>query len=207
MDNATLTKSRMMYARVLVDMTLAGGFPEELFFSNEHDHFITQCVQYDWLPSWCTKCEKLVHVVDGCRLCSKTTQLQVDENGFRPLRKTFQAKVGSKTKGAAVIGQKDDLGVGTDECEDNRVATDIPAFVQHPIEADSNLPTADDLLDQQACVAADVSFPSSSNSMVSKSSLILHNGFNVLSMECDIYELDNSSVVIALGADSIEDNN
>lgn len=31
-DTATLTRSRMMYARVLVDMTLADGFPSKLFF-------------------------------------------------------------------------------------------------------------------------------------------------------------------------------
>ena len=30
-DNVTLTKARMMYARVLVNMSLADGFTEELF--------------------------------------------------------------------------------------------------------------------------------------------------------------------------------
>ena len=55
-DKATLTKTRMMYARVLVDMNVADGFPEELFFSNENKELITQLVPYNWLPSWCTKC-------------------------------------------------------------------------------------------------------------------------------------------------------
>ena len=97
-DNATLTKSRMMYARVLVDMTLADSFPEELFFSNEHEQLITQRVQYDWLPTWCTKCAQFGHVVDSCRVGSKASRLQVDENGFRPLRKAFQSR-GNKQGG------------------------------------------------------------------------------------------------------------
>lgn len=41
-DNAILTKSRLMYARVLVDMNISEGFPEELIYSNEHDELITQ---------------------------------------------------------------------------------------------------------------------------------------------------------------------
>lgn len=91
-DIATLTKSRMMYARVLVDMSLADGFPEELFFSNEHEQLITQCVQYDCLPTWCTKCAQFGHVSESCRIGVKAARLQADENSFRPLMKAFQAK-------------------------------------------------------------------------------------------------------------------
>lgn len=36
-DNATITKSRMMFARVMIDMNVEDGFLEELYFSNEHD--------------------------------------------------------------------------------------------------------------------------------------------------------------------------
>lgn len=60
-DNATLTMSRLMYAS---DMTLADGFPEELYFSNEHDQLITQRVQLDWTSSWCTKRAQFGHVVE-----------------------------------------------------------------------------------------------------------------------------------------------
>lgn len=88
-NNATLTKTRLMYARVLVDMNLADGFPEELFFSNEHDQLITQRVQYDWTPTWCTECKQFGHGMETCKLGSKAAQPQVDENGFRPLKKTF----------------------------------------------------------------------------------------------------------------------
>lgn len=82
-----------MFARVLVDMNLADGFPVELYFSNEHYQLITQRVQYDWIPTWCTKCAQFGHVVDSCRLESKMSQLQVDEDGFRSVRKTFKPRI------------------------------------------------------------------------------------------------------------------
>lgn len=46
-DKATLTKTRMMYARLLLDMNISEGFPEELFFSNEYGELVAQQVQYN----------------------------------------------------------------------------------------------------------------------------------------------------------------
>lgn len=65
-DQATLTKSRLMYARVLVDMNVLEGFPEELFYSNEHDELIAQQVQYNWVPVWCTNCSQFGHIHSDC---------------------------------------------------------------------------------------------------------------------------------------------
>lgn len=67
-ENATLTKTRLMYARVLVDMNVSDGFSEELYFSNEHDELISQRVQYDWTPTWCSKCAHFGHVAVDCRV-------------------------------------------------------------------------------------------------------------------------------------------
>lgn len=61
-------------------------------------------------------------MVDSCRLGSKANQLQVDENGFRPLRKAFRVKVGPKSKGDAAAGQKVTSGLHTGECEGSRAA-------------------------------------------------------------------------------------
>ena len=112
MDNATLTKARMLYARVLVDMSLVDGFPKKLFFSNENDELITQRVQYDWLPSWCTKCAHFGHVIDTCRMGLSKTQLQVDEDGFGPLRKAFQPRVRTEHQQG---GKKDDVGLDSSQ--------------------------------------------------------------------------------------------
>ncbi|CAO2824931.1 unnamed protein product [Amaranthus hypochondriacus] len=40
-DEATRSKSRMSFARILVEMNVEEGFPEELFFSKELDEIIT----------------------------------------------------------------------------------------------------------------------------------------------------------------------
>ena len=53
------------------------------------------------------------HVVDSCRMGSKDSQLQVDENGLRPLQKAFQARanhqVGSKNKAVVAGAQQVEL--------------------------------------------------------------------------------------------------
>ena len=54
-DTTTLNKDRMWYARVLVVMDINKGFQEELFYTNEHDELVSQEVQYDWIPLWCSK--------------------------------------------------------------------------------------------------------------------------------------------------------
>ena len=91
-NNATLTKTRLMYARVSVDMNMAEGFP---IFSNERAELISQRVQYDWTPTWCTKCAQFGHVAVDCRVGlhrASKSQLEVDEHGFRPFKKTYHPK-------------------------------------------------------------------------------------------------------------------
>ena len=38
-----------MYARVLVEMNVNEGFPDELFYSNENEELVAQPVQYEWV--------------------------------------------------------------------------------------------------------------------------------------------------------------
>lgn len=77
-----------------MDIVLAEGFPKELYFCHEHDQLVTQRVQYDWTPFWCTKCAKFGHVVNNYKMGSKAANLQVDENGC--LRKLFKLSIGSR---------------------------------------------------------------------------------------------------------------
>ena len=58
----------MWYARVLVDMDINEGIPEELYFTNEHDELMTQSVQYEWTPLWCSKCSQFGHTNMECRV-------------------------------------------------------------------------------------------------------------------------------------------
>ncbi|XP_057539564.1 uncharacterized protein LOC130817725 [Amaranthus tricolor] len=89
-DTATLKIERMWYAQVLVDMDINEGFPEELYYTNEHDELVTQLVQYEWIPLWCSKCSQFGHMNTECRVGIKQTKsyanLAVDEDGFRSVK-------------------------------------------------------------------------------------------------------------------------
>lgn len=100
-DSATLSKSRMMFARVLVDMNVEDGFPKELFLYNEWDTMLSQKVQYDWMPVWCSKCSQFGHNINACRMekpRADKPHLEVDADGFRPYRKGFHAKVSNRVE-------------------------------------------------------------------------------------------------------------
>ena len=50
-DNATLNKERMMFARVLVEINVTTGFHETIAFTSEDDELISVRVAYDWKPT------------------------------------------------------------------------------------------------------------------------------------------------------------
>lgn len=100
-DEATLSKTRMSFTRVLVEMNVEDNFLEELYFSNEDDEIITQPVQYDWIPIWCSKCSQYSHSVGDCRLGKQLRskpQLEVDDDGFRRYKKGFKRVVPTDPK-------------------------------------------------------------------------------------------------------------
>lgn len=198
-DNATLTKSRMMYARVLVDMTVADGFSEELFFSNEHEQLISQCVQYDWIPTWCNKCAQFGHVVENCRVAVKAAKLQVDENEFRPLRKAFRTRgVNQGGKEMVDIAPRTEPQLNSDKqqqvpnAQKAKVTSSQPPDPPRPntdsapkepegtvtVPASESGPMEDSLVGDPS-----LSPRFSHSTMVRQSSLSLHNGFNALSVE------------------------
>ena len=99
-------------ACVLVDMNVSEGFPEELFYSNEHDELIIQPVHYDWVPVWRTQCFQFGHVSVDCRIGKPRQPLDVEENGFRILKKPFQKRVIPQQPKAPHVVEKSDKEVG-----------------------------------------------------------------------------------------------
>ena len=91
-DTATLNIDRMWYARVLVEIDINKGFPEELFYTNEYEELVAQQVEYEWIPLWCAECRT--------RLLKTTHQknLNVDEHGFTPVKKKWVKKNRSQPK-------------------------------------------------------------------------------------------------------------
>ena len=66
-DNFTKEKQAIRYARLLVEMTIDGPFPEQIDFFNEEGILIRQSVTYEWIPSKCTHCAMLGHTEDVCK--------------------------------------------------------------------------------------------------------------------------------------------
>ena len=67
-DNATLNKDRMAFARVLMNINIKNGFHDSIAFTNEDDELISTKVVYDWKPLICSKCKQLGHAEDVCRV-------------------------------------------------------------------------------------------------------------------------------------------
>lgn len=67
-DSATLNKDRLLFARVLIEMKLDGGFPETLAFTNEDNELVTFPVTYDWKPIVCDKCKQISHTREQCKM-------------------------------------------------------------------------------------------------------------------------------------------
>ena len=90
-----------MYARVLVEMNVNEGFPDELFYSNENEELVAQPVQYEWVPVWCTKCSQFGLIQSDCRMRKPRptkSQLENDEDGFKKLKKPYQERINAYTK-------------------------------------------------------------------------------------------------------------
>ena len=66
-DNATMNKDRLMYARALVELDIRKGLPDEVLFTNEYDEQVKQVVQYDWKPLWCHQCQQQGHQSGACK--------------------------------------------------------------------------------------------------------------------------------------------
>ena len=62
----------LQYARLLVEMQLAGPFPDFIEFANEKDVIIRQKIVYEWRPTRCIHCKMFGHTHDVCRKKSTT---------------------------------------------------------------------------------------------------------------------------------------
>ena len=67
-DNATLNKDRMKFARVLEELDVNQGFHDMISFTSKDDELISVKVQYDWKPQACSKCNQFGHQTDSCKV-------------------------------------------------------------------------------------------------------------------------------------------
>ncbi|XP_059281206.1 uncharacterized protein LOC132034885 [Lycium ferocissimum] len=61
-DECTTKKSRVSYARVLVDMDVTQELPREVQIVDSKGNSFRQAVVYEWCPKYCPKCLKYGHI-------------------------------------------------------------------------------------------------------------------------------------------------
>lgn len=70
-DTATTTRQQLMFARVLIEVTLNHPLPNTIMFENELGCIVEQKVEYEWKPILCTHCKNYGHEIQNCRKVAK----------------------------------------------------------------------------------------------------------------------------------------
>ncbi|XP_074290700.1 uncharacterized protein LOC141617406 [Silene latifolia] len=66
-DEPTMDKTRLGYARVMVEVDVGQSFPEKIYFKDEKGKDICVLVEYDWKPDLCTLCKGIGHITGACK--------------------------------------------------------------------------------------------------------------------------------------------
>ncbi|XP_074265580.1 uncharacterized protein LOC141588019 [Silene latifolia] len=66
-DQATMDKTRLGYARVMVELTVGNKFPSKVRFKDEAGSIVSLPVEYEWKPSLCDKCKGIGHETTTCQ--------------------------------------------------------------------------------------------------------------------------------------------
>ncbi|XP_074314256.1 uncharacterized protein LOC141649465 [Silene latifolia] len=66
-DQATMDKTRLGYARVMVKLTVGNKFPSKVRFRDEIGSIVSLPVEYEWKPSFCIKYKGIGHEAANCR--------------------------------------------------------------------------------------------------------------------------------------------
>ncbi|XP_062086494.1 uncharacterized protein LOC133792601 [Humulus lupulus] len=84
-EKITRERSRVQFARVLVEMEITDNPPKSIQFINEHGQIMEQGVEYEWLPIKCKTCAGFGHSMAECRKemkvhwVKKVTKAQIEE--------------------------------------------------------------------------------------------------------------------------------
>ncbi|XP_074305389.1 uncharacterized protein LOC141640517 [Silene latifolia] len=67
LDEATLDKTRIGYARIMVEFNIGQDFPDKIYFKDETGAEVCVCVEYEWKPVVCGSCRGVGHTKEDCR--------------------------------------------------------------------------------------------------------------------------------------------
>ncbi|XP_074283428.1 uncharacterized protein LOC141607978 [Silene latifolia] len=66
-DEATEYRTRLGYARLLVEVDVGQEFPDKLYFKDEKGQEVSILVEYEWKPTVCGACKGIGHTMDMCK--------------------------------------------------------------------------------------------------------------------------------------------
>ncbi|XP_062103641.1 uncharacterized protein LOC133814732 [Humulus lupulus] len=77
-DKFTRERTRVQFARIMVEMEITDNPPRTIQFLNEHGQLIEQGVDYEWLPVNCKTCAGFGHSMVDCRKEMKIQGIKKD---------------------------------------------------------------------------------------------------------------------------------
>ena len=75
LDEHTRHRSKLMYPRLLIEVSMNQDFPTTISFIDEFDEEIDLEIQYEWLPISCKNCSGIGHKAEDCRHAIQTKQV------------------------------------------------------------------------------------------------------------------------------------
>ena len=66
-DRFTLEKTKLHYARLLIDIKLKDSFPDFIEFVNDYDVVVRLQAEYEWKPIKCQHCKMFGHNEEDCK--------------------------------------------------------------------------------------------------------------------------------------------
>ncbi|XP_074266168.1 uncharacterized protein LOC141588632 [Silene latifolia] len=92
-DELTALKTRLRFARVMVELNLGQSFPKHIKFRDEKQQLITIDIAYEWKPSLCTKLRQFKDTRKGSENDSRTLhtypfQMETLKGNFSPKKST-----------------------------------------------------------------------------------------------------------------------
>ncbi|XP_074313570.1 uncharacterized protein LOC141648752 [Silene latifolia] len=123
-DLTTEQKTRLGFARVMVELKLGQQFPNSIKFLDEKKELVEISVDYEWKPSVCLKCKQVGHETQTCR-ANKSIQ---QKGPTKKIWRLVQKKVSQVRQASQPAVQKSVIQpvIPEDQTEQQTVIQQIP---------------------------------------------------------------------------------
>uniref|UniRef100_A0A803PQM0 DUF4283 domain-containing protein n=1 Tax=Cannabis sativa TaxID=3483 RepID=A0A803PQM0_CANSA len=136
-DKVTQERSMVKFARVLVDMEISEEPPKIISFNNERKQLVEQQVEYEWIPSKCSACENLGHIVANC---NKERPVVWKRKQPRDNKAKQEKKKEQQNHDAGIVIEKNfpgDTGASTEALEGKLDQEEVNSALEKPDGRDS----------------------------------------------------------------------